>query len=183
MSERPTRVMVDLETLGTEPGAAILSVGAVTFDRDGLGEEWSMSVDLESCQDHGLEIDAATLEWWLQQSAEARAVLHGGEPLDDVLREFTLWYREQNAGELWANSPIFDVAILDDACARAGVTTPWSFWELRDFRTLSAVDIAADLDQEGVEHDALDDARHQARIAAATLDRLARVDAEVVGDE
>ena len=134
-----------------------------------------MSVDLEPCQDYGLDMDAATLEWWLNQSADARAVLHGGEPRDDVLREFTLWYREQNADQLWANSPIFDVAILDEGCARAGVTAPWSFWELRDFRTLSAVDIAADLDQEGVEHDALDAARHQARIAAAALDRPARV--------
>jgi DNA polymerase III epsilon subunit-like protein len=174
--------MVDLETLGTEPGAAILSVGAVVFDRDGVGETFHASVDLESCQEYGLDIDAATLMWWLQQSAAAREVLHGGDDLDDVLAAFVRWYRARNADELWANSPIFDVSILDRACARAGVTAPWSFWELRDYRTLSAVDIAPDLDQEGTDHDALADARHQARVAAATLDRLDRVDAEVVGD-
>ena len=187
MSGRPTRVMVDVETLGTEPGAALLSVGAVVFDRDGVADgpdaEFHVSVDLESCQDHGLEIDASTLMWWLQQPATAREVLQGGTALPDALYEFTTWYRRQNVDELWANSPIFDVSILDRACARVDATAPWSFWELRDYRTLSAVSLAPDLDQEGTEHDALADARHQARVAAATLDRLSRVDAEVVGDE
>jgi len=183
MSERPTRVMVDLETLGTEPGAAILSVGAVTFDRGGLGETFAASVDLESCQDFGLDIDAATLSWWLSRDAEQREALHGGDALDDVLAAFVRWYRARNADQLWANSPIFDVAILDRACARVDVTTPWSFWELRDFRTLSAVAVAPDLDREGVEHDALDDARHQARVASATLDRLARIDGEWFTEE
>jgi len=182
MSE-PTRVMVDIETLGTDPGAAILSVGAVTFGRDGVGETFAASVDLESCQAYGLDIDAATLSWWLRRDADQREVLHGGDDLDDVLAAFVRWYRARNADQLWANSPIFDVAILDHACARVDVTPPWSYWELRDYRTLSNIGLAADLDREGgTEHDALDDARYQARVAAATLDRLARVDAEVVGD-
>ena len=38
MSERPgddpTRIMLDIETLGLAPGAAILSIGACTFDID-----------------------------------------------------------------------------------------------------------------------------------------------------
>lgn len=180
---RPTRVMVDLETLGTDPGAAILSIGAVVFDRDGLGEDFAASVDLESCQDYGLDIDASTLSWWLKRDAEQRAVLHDGDDLNDVLAAFTRWYRARNADQLWANSPIFDVAILDRACARVGVTPPWAYWELRDYRTLSAVGIAPDLDRDGTEHDALDDARHQARVAAATLDRLDRIDDEWFDEE
>ena len=40
-SERPeddaTRIMLDIETLGLDPGAAILSIGACTFDTDGVG--------------------------------------------------------------------------------------------------------------------------------------------------
>jgi len=34
-----TRVMCDIETLGIEPRAAILSIGACTFDREGVGED------------------------------------------------------------------------------------------------------------------------------------------------
>jgi len=55
------RIMLDIETLGLEAGAAILSIGAVKFDTDGLGAEFSGEIDLESCQDAGLAIDAETL--------------------------------------------------------------------------------------------------------------------------
>jgi len=171
----PTRVMLDLETLGTEPGCVILSIGAAVFDCDGVGETWAMSVDLESCEAHGLEADLSTLAWWLSRPSDQQGALEGGEPLADVLREFTQWYRERNADQLWANSPIFDVAILDEACARVGVTPPWSFWELRDYRTLSDLAVAADIERDGVEHDALDDAIHQAQVASATLQRLSEV--------
>jgi hypothetical protein len=169
--------MLDIETLGTEPGCVILSVGACVFGRDGVEETWSMSVDLESCEAHGLEADLSTLAWWLSRSDEAQAAaLEGGEPLEDVLREVTQWYREQNADQLWANSPIFDVAILNEACDRAGIGSPWSFWQLRDYRTLSDLAIADDIGREGTAHDALDDAVHQARVASATLRRLSEVE-------
>jgi len=169
----PTRVMVDIETLGTEPGCAILSIGAAVFDHDGVDETWAMSVDLESCEAYGLDADLSTLSWWLKRSDEAQAAaLEGGEPLGDVLREFTQWYRSRNADQLWANSPIFDVAILDAACERVGIESPWSFWELRDYRTLSDLAIAEDIEREGTSHEALDDAVHQARVASATHSRL-----------
>jgi hypothetical protein len=170
--------MVDIETLGTEPGCAILSIGAAVFDHDGVDETWSMSVDLESCEAYGLDADLSTLSWWLSRSDEQQAALEGGEPLGDVLREFVQWYRQEDADQLWANSPIFDVAIIDEACARVGVSVPWSFWELRDYRTLSDLALAVDVEQAGTEHDALDDAIHQSRIASATLQRLSEVDVD-----
>jgi len=37
----PTRVMIDIETLGLDPGAAILSIGAVRFSTAGSGSCWS----------------------------------------------------------------------------------------------------------------------------------------------
>ena len=38
-------VMVDLETWGTKPGCAIISIGAVSFGPDGLGEEFYTALD------------------------------------------------------------------------------------------------------------------------------------------
>ena len=38
-------VMIDLETLSTESNAAILSIGAVMFDKEGLGETFYQIVD------------------------------------------------------------------------------------------------------------------------------------------
>lgn len=172
------RVMVDIETLGLEPGAAVLSIGAVRFDAGKLGETFQRSISLTSCQSNGLAIDAETLEWWLSQGDDAREQLVGGDELADVLEAFAGWFGD--ADEVWANSPSFDCAMLEAAYEQVGLETPWDFWQERDFRTLKSLSIAPEVDHDGVDHDALDDAKHQAHVAAATLKRLKKADREAV---
>jgi len=164
------RVMIDLETLGREPGCVICSVGAAKFGEREVGETFEASVDITSCQDFGLEIDAETLSWWLTQSSEARAQLVGGDGLADVLADLNRFIGD--ADELWANSPSFDLAILEAAFESCGVSAPWEFYEERDFRTLKNLAISHGIEQEGIEHDAVDDAVHQATIAATVLGRI-----------
>lgn len=163
------RVMVDLETLGLDPGAAILSIGAAEFDQDGVGETFYRSISLVSCDDAGLEIDAGTLEWWLGQDDNAREQLTGGDELTEVLHEFTEFY--DDADEIWANAPSFDCEMLSAAYDASKAPVPWEFYEERCFRTLKNLPGAVDIEQDGEEHDALDDAVHQARRASRTLAR------------
>jgi len=170
------RVMLDIETLGTEPGAAILSIGAVRFGPRELGATFHRSVALQSCEAAGLTIDAETLEWWLGQGADAREVLTGGVPLADALAALAEFYGD--ADEVWANSPAFDCAMLETAYEAVGQEAPWAYYEQRDVRTIEALPGAADVDHDGVAHDALDDAKHQARSVAATLGRLEDGDLE-----
>lgn len=162
------RVMIDLETLGTEPGAAILSIGAVRFSLDGLEDTLYHSIDLESCQDAGLSIDAGTLDWWLDQDEEAREAAFSGDiTLEDALEDFADWYGD--ADEIWAFSPSFDCEILGAAYEAIGEAEPWSYRDERCARTLAALPIAADVDRVGTEHDALDDAQNQAWMVSQTL--------------
>lgn len=160
------RVMVDIETLGLDPGAAILSIGAVKFGTDGIGEEFERNISLESCQEAGLTIDADTLDWWLGQDEDVQHVLTGGESLERVLWEFHDWF---DADEVWANSPAFDCAMLEVAYDAIGDPAPWEYYEQRDVRTLTSLPVAAEVEQLGNEHDALDDAKHQARTVIETL--------------
>jgi DNA polymerase III epsilon subunit-like protein len=162
--------MVDIETLGIEPGAVILSLGAVRFDDAEILDEFERNISLESCQEVGMEIDADTLEWWLGQDGDVQHVLTGGKPLDQVLYEFNDWYGD--ADEIWAFSPSFDCAHLADAYDRVGRSEPWSYRDERDCRTLVELPGAVDLEQHGNEHDALDDAKYQARTVMATLNVL-----------
>jgi len=162
--------MVDIETLGVDPGAVICSLGAVRFDLTGPQEEFYREISLESCQDAGLEIEAGTLAWWLDQDADVRAVLIGGRPLVDVLREFSEWLPEDV--EIWANSPSFDCEHLKAAYDAVGLTHPWEYYEERCVRTVRSLPGAVELEQRGDEHHALEDARHQAREVSQTLARL-----------
>lgn len=164
------RVMVDIETLGLTPGHAILSIGAVRFGTDGLGNEFHRNISLESCQDAGLEIDAGTLEWWLGQDDAVKGVLVGGDPLGDVLEDFATFYG--SAEEIWAFSPSFDCDILGGAYDAVDIIKPWTYREERCCRTMASLSIWPDFEQDGDRHDALDDARYQARQTAEALRSL-----------
>jgi len=163
-----TDVMIDIETLGRDPGAAIASVGAVRFDHDdGVDEEFFESVSLADCQQNGLEIDAETVTWWLNQPATAREQLHGGRDLDSALRRLSEFVN--SAEQIWANSPAFDCVILREAFKAVGRECPWRYFRERDYRTVREVRAFDDGDVDGVEHNAVDDARNQAECLVAAL--------------
>lgn len=172
MSESVDRVMVDIETLGLEPGAAILSIGAVRFDTAELGETFYRSVSLQSCQEAGLTIDADTLDWWLGQDDAVTGILSGGDKLGEVLFDFSEFCGD--ADEIWAFSPSFDCEMLSAAYDAVDQPVPWSYRDERDARTIAALPYAVEAEQDGDEHDALDDAKYQAWMVAGTLRRSER---------
>lgn len=170
MTNYKDRVMVDLETLGLEKDAAILSIGAVHFDKSVIGERFYESVSLKSCQEAGLFIDAETLDWWLSQDESVQDVLTGGKRLGNVLEEFARFI--DGADEIWAYSPSFDCAILYNAYEETGQTPPWTYKEERDARTIAKLDVERTVEHEGEEHNALDDAVYQARVVAEALCKI-----------
>ncbi|HHZ1428386.1 TPA: 3'-5' exoribonuclease domain-containing protein, partial [Escherichia coli] len=108
-------LMIDLETMGKNPDAPIISIGAIFFDPQtgDMGPEFSKTIDLETA---GGVIDRDTIKWWLKQSREAQSAIMTDEiPLDDALlqlREFI----DENSGEffvqVWGNGANFDNTIL-----------------------------------------------------------------------
>lgn len=173
-TDRTRRVMLDIETVGLEIGAAIVEIGAVQFAPGGqIGETFHRSISLTSSQEAGLNIDADTVEWWVGEQPEAASeVLVGGDDLRDALTAFVAWYEGVDPSEVWANSPSFDCEQLEHAGEAVGVSMPWEFYEERDVRTLDALPHSVDLEQNGTEHTALDDALYQARVAGAILAEL-----------
>lgn len=172
-------IMVDLETMGTAPGSAIVSLGAVAFDPvDGrLGEEFYRVIDLRSCQRAGLTIDPATVMWWLQQSDAARAQLNSQDAnqLSDALGWFATWWRRQNGQFIWGHGANFDEPILSWAFRAAHVVVPWKYWDARCTRTLFALTGERPDRQKGTHHNALDDARAQAEAVIRAYGKLGLV--------
>jgi len=69
-----TDVMLDLETMGRKSNSAIVSIGAVEFNIETgeTGREFYAVIDLNSCLDFGLKVQADTIYFWLQQNQAAR---------------------------------------------------------------------------------------------------------------
>ena len=157
--------MIDIETLGTKPGCVILSIGAVEFGDDQLGREFYIEIGLADCQQLGLTIDSETVRWWMGR--ETKPPVNGVVPLRSAL---TMLADELSGWEdkfVWANSPSFDISILEAAYHVTCVDPPWSFRNCRDFRTAKHL-LAPDFDpatvpSQGDDHNALADAKWQAK--------------------
>ena len=163
-------IMIDLETMGKDPDAAITALGAVIFDVEGraLGGEFYFAIDLESSVASGGVIDPGTVMWWLDQSDEARKALKGGQHIRDVLMLFTRWITEHLLDKgadcltVWGNGAAFDNVILRRSYDRLGLPCPWSYKDDRCYRTIKAQHPNVPVINTGTAHNALDDARTQA---------------------
>ncbi|EPR2670730.1 3'-5' exoribonuclease domain-containing protein [Escherichia coli] len=174
-------LMIDLETMGKNPDAPIISIGAIFFNPQtgDMGPEFSKTIDLETA---GGVIDRDTIKWWLKQSREAQSAIMTDEiPLDDALlqlREFI----DENSGEffvqVWGNGANFDNTILRRSYERQGIPCPWRYYNDRDVRTIVELGKAIDFDArtaipfEGERHNALDDARYQAKYVSVIWQKL-----------
>lgn len=142
-------VMLDIETLDTRPGAAIVSIGAIFFAPDaGLSVKnpFFELVDVASCIKAGLHMDAGTIAWWMQQTDAARSQLFD-QPRTELraackhFREWVLSSAWQEPIEpqdvvVWSNGANFDGPILKRAFESVDEAWPFVFCQELCYRTL-----------------------------------------------
>lgn len=162
----PTKVMLDLETLGTKPGSVILAIGATKFSVEkGIIDTFYVRVDAKSCVALGLKMDPETVMWWLRQEDAARLeITKPGEHICRALQKFSEWLHQggDDDMEIWGNGAAFDNVLLADAYALAELTRPWKFWNDRCYRTVKSLRPDIAMPRSGTHHNALDDAKTQA---------------------
>lgn len=156
--------MLDLETLGTRPGAVITSIGAVRFNSSGVFTKFYARINPESCTEIGMTIDASTVQWWLGQSDAARKELCSKECLSigDALDQFSFWYGSDLTIPVWGNGTTFDNALLREAYYRMKRVCPWLYQAERCYRTVKSLRPDIKINRLGTGHHALDDAESQA---------------------
>ncbi|HAH1301264.1 TPA: exonuclease, partial [Escherichia coli] len=174
-------LMIDIETMGKNPDAPINSIGGKFFDpaTGEMGPEFSKTIDLDTA---GGVIDRDVIKWWLKQSREAQsAILTDEIPLDDALLQLREFIDENSCGfyvRVWGNGANFDNVILRRSYERQGIPCPWRYCNDRDVRTIVELgnsigfDVRMTIPFEGVPHNALDDARHQAKQVSVIWQKL-----------
>ena len=184
-----TDIMVDLETLDTNPRAVVLSIGAVAFNLDeqesvkdylyGLDcthRSFAQRVSLDG-QLPNRTISGSTFQWWMQQSDEARKALCGPAPsLFSVLCDFATWVGEVSEGrtelQLWGNGAAFDNAILRDAYDQMELAHPISFRGDMCYRTIKTRLMPGKVDVENQDLLVAHNARHDAILQAVILQKI-----------
>tara|TARA_R110000782_G_scaffold19035_1_gene51709 strand:- start:1638 stop:2180 length:543 start_codon:yes stop_codon:yes gene_type:complete len=167
-------LMLDIETMGTSTSAAIMSIGACYFDplTGEIGDTFHEQVDIST---NGM-IDASTVIWWMKQGDDARSKFYDNgkaKSVGEVLYSFAKFIKKNT--KVWGNGIAFDNVIIRNAFDHPSFSgeAPWAFWNDRDVRTIVdlgqviGIDPKRDFPFEGVKHDALADAIHQAKYVSA----------------
>jgi exodeoxyribonuclease VIII len=171
-----TDIMIDLETMGTDPYSPVVGIGAVRFNAGDINslrnirEEntFYQPIKLESCMQHGLKPSASTILWWLTDpsvTAEARALFTdlAAVQLAPALDAFTDWH-QSGMETLWGNSARFDLGLLSDCYRVLDKPLPWLHWNEGCYRTMKQLPATRHirLVRAGTHHNAFDDAVSQA---------------------
>jgi hypothetical protein len=163
-----TDIMIDMETLDVLPSATILTIGAVKFDPfgDDVNEpqmdKFYVKVDIDSCDKLGCTVSPSTLDWWSKQEQAAQDEAFSPDGRIDIVDAMNQLYKFcWGAKRIWSHGAGFDVTICEHLFRKIGKAIPWSFWEVRDTRTI--FDIGINPNRPPVlKHHALEDAWNQA---------------------
>jgi len=168
-------LMIDLETMGVEPDAPVIAIGAVFFSRTGLGDDFYINIDLAEQIDTNRKVRADTIKWWMAQSNASQKVFkEQATPVRDGLLKFLdfLSASPQDELKVWGNGPSFDITIIEHLILSYGLAVPWKFWNVFDLRTFKRfVYNGKDMMRAGTYHNALDDAKYQAEIIIKGMEK------------
>jgi hypothetical protein len=154
-------IMLDLETMGTDPGCIALSIGACLFDREGILDRFYTKLDFVESSKAGFTIDPKTVKWWLEQADEARREVFKDPVLPSIAMDsFKHWLPNANYF-VWGNGAMFDNAIIKPYFIAAHGEVPWTHRHDKCYRTIAS-SFSDEIEREGIHHQALDDACSQA---------------------
>lgn len=159
----------DIETLAKNSAVPVLlSLGAVKFTAAGVVERFHVRIDPADCQRYGLEIEADTVEWWMEderQPARAQLATMGKVDLFAALDGYFLWIAQtglDQLGSAWSMGSNFDNAKLKSICQKIGLEWPFSYKQEECCRTIKNRYPDVEFTRQGIHHGALDDAMSQA---------------------
>ena len=172
-------VMLDLETVSTEPNAGIIQIGACLV-KD-TTTNYKGKISLSSIESHNakvrsdftFDVSYENLHWWNKQDPVIRAAAFSGtKGISDVLQEFGAWLTQlaHNSNKkvmLWGNGADFDCTIIQKAFHNTMNTYPTGYKNHRCYRTMIAgmpAALKAYVPANLKPHDALADAIYQAKV-------------------
>lgn len=135
-------VMVDIETLGVNPRAPIISIGACAFcvKSGKIGKTFHRTVEWDITR---FQADVSTIRWWIRQAGDVREIIldDNAPPIEEVLSDFSTFIANLQTTRsipdfFWANTPAFDFIILRNAFGVCRADPPWKFWQERCVRTI-----------------------------------------------
>lgn len=163
---------VDIETLGKNPDAVVLTIGLSVFNMNGVIHSEQVNLDRTEQSRLGRHIDPETVDWWMRQSDVARADTFPGDGYLSVRSGLSLisaLWEQHNLKWAWGLSAQFDLGILEDLHRSVDYRHPWSHRQSMCLRTLSKLRPSVERPKAVTAHSAKSDAIAQAEWAIRML--------------
>lgn len=193
-NKKANHMMVDIETLGTNSNAVILSAAFVPFrihpdcpDTASilrLDDYLYLELDVTGQLNAGRGIDADTVKWWMNTNVAefGRLVVAGATSPAAAVSRISEYCEQNSPYKFWAKGVDFDKSLLESLFRDESRTPPWKYYQWQDARTvIRAVADAINSDTlnfciapenlsfGGTKHNALCDAQVQAVQTAKIL--------------
>lgn len=156
-----THLLIDIETLGTEPNAVVLSIAYVpfvlevhTYFEELVSAGVYVKLDVqEQIRIHHRSVEDSVVKWWKTQPKDVfdAMVRPSSEDMSmkeglTLLNKFVSGIKNYHFNEsyVWSRGNNFDFPILKSLYQAAGIGLPYNDWRARDVRT--AIDIMAGTD-------------------------------------
>ncbi|WP_018694229.1 3'-5' exonuclease [Algicola sagamiensis] len=182
----PLVAVVDIETLSTQPNAAIVSIGCVIvnlFTQETVDEFYRVT-DTYYQAIYNRDAMPSTVRWWEEQKETNPAAWKEYEKSNSIkesgqfelaLIEFNNFlikhFVDPSTIQLMGNGCDFDNVILQTAFKKVLFSPSWEFSGNQSLRTavwlgrlILGIDPKYDIPFEGTKHHALHDARHEAKV-------------------
>lgn len=185
-ADEVAHIVLDLETLSTQPNALVLSIGAIGLNKHGeilSGSEFHLALDQQD-QANRRHVSLNTIRWWEGQCEEAQAASFKAPTshqafVANALTTFKDYVAQWTGCDVvcvWGNGCSFDNVILASLYQDWGMEAPWKFWNDRDMRTITSIfpNLKA-MPFEGIKHHAQHDAMHEAKQLAKAIQLLRKV--------
>ncbi len=146
--ENKTNAMIDIETLSVKTNAVIFSIACVIFNphkkhiEDFVIDKIRINISRDGQEELGLETDENAIALWNKDELkEIFKILNTNQVnIKEGLINLTKFISKYNVYKIWANSPNFDMVILETAFDKCGLKKPWNFWQFMDVRTVMNLD-------------------------------------------
>ena len=128
-------ICVSIETLSTQPDAAIVTLAAVKFSLTHVGvESFVVNINPISSKNAGLRISRDTLDWWrTQRPDDINMWQQSSTNLNEALENFTNFCGNTSDINFWSIRSRFDFPILESSFRATDMKN--IFWNIRDLGT------------------------------------------------
>lgn len=179
-------VMLDLETLGLSSNSAIMTVSMAEFglETGSIGKWLELKLNvIEQLTLKGTEVDIGTIQWWQNQSNEAKQSLQIKEVsfkgFKNAFTTFIDSIKQTNTEQvfIWGNGATFDNVLLRNMYKRFGEELPIPFYCDMDVRTITQIIDYTKLKERvgdfiGIKHRGLSDCIHQIKMVHEAIKML-----------